>query len=140
MNKKAYILLSAFLCSCSVGNDHHVTPFVSDEMVQKTLNLSNTIPTINTNWYEIFNDNDLNTLLNNLLNSNFSIAKGVERLQQARYNFMIQSKESYPFIDSKNSYNFNKNNNINDISNDINAFKIGFDVSWELDIWGKGKY
>ena len=140
MNKKAYILLSIFLCSCSVGDEYNTGSFISDEEVKETLNINNTTPTINTNWYEIFNDNDLNTLLNNLLNSNFTIAKGVERLQQARYNFMIQSKENYPFIDSKNSYNFNKNNNINDISNDINAFKIGFDVSWELDIWGKGKY
>ncbi len=140
MSKTIHIVLFLLLCSCSVGNNEVIPVFISDENVGKTLNLEKTAQKINKNWFEIFNDKDLNTLLNQLWKSNFSIAIGKERLQQARYNLYIYSKQNYPFIDSDNSYNFNKNNNINDISSDINTFKLGFDMSWELDIWGKGKY
>ena len=140
MSKTIHIALFLLLCSCSVGNNEEIPVFISDENVGKTLNLEKTAKKINKNWFEIFNDKDLNTLLNQLWKSNFSIAIGKERLQQARYNLYIYSKQNYPFIDSDNSYNFNKNNNINDISSDINTFKLGFDMSWELDIWGKGKY
>lgn len=53
---------------------------------------------------------------------------------------MINAKTSYPMIDANGEYNFSKASDNQDYSYDINAFKVGLDASWELDIWGKGKY
>lgn len=51
---------------------------------------------------------------------------------------MINAKTSYPMIDANGEYNFSKASDNQDYSYDINAFKVGLDASWELDIWGKG--
>lgn len=137
-----FILVPAILviASCSVGENFTHKTFISDSDVQKNLNSTPYNANITSSWYKIFNDPDLNTLLKFAETNNFSIQQGIERLQQSRYNYAIQSKQTYPMINATGSYEYSKTNHPHNYSYDINAFKTGFDVSWELDIWGKGKY
>lgn len=137
-----YIVLTGILIltSCNVGEDYSHDYFFSDKEVQKNLDIRPTEEIITNNWYEIFNDSDLNTLIHHSMNSNFTIRQGIERLQQSRLNYMIQSKTSYPMFNASGEYNYSKASDNQDYAYDINAFKTGFDVSWELDIWGKGRY
>ena len=140
MHKCHIFLLSFLLGSCHVGEEYHHVEIVTPYDVQKNLNLKNNGEPITPAWYEVFKDSDLNTLLNHALNDNYSIRQGIERLQQSRYSLMIHSKTDYPMIDASGEYDFSKANDNNNYSYDINTFKVGLDASWELDIWGKGKY
>ncbi len=137
-----YIVFSAllFLTSCNVGDEYTHDYFIKDKEVQNALNLQPNEDVIEANWFEIFNDSDLNTLIHHALSSNFTIQQGIERLLQSRYSYLIQSKQDYPMLDASGGYNYNKASDNQKYSYDVNAFKAGFDVSWELDIWGKGRY
>ena len=140
MHKYHIFLLSFLLGSCHVGEEYHHTEIITPYDVQENLNLKKNGNSVSSAWYEIFKDSDLNTLINHALNNNFTIRQGIERLQQSRYSLMINAKTSYPMIDANGEYNFSKASDNQDYSYDINAFKVGLDASWELDIWGKGKY
>ncbi len=137
-----YIVLSSIfiLSSCSVGEEYSHRYFFSDKEAQRNLNILPNEYIINNNWYEIFNDTDLNTLIQQAMTDNLTLRQGIERLQQSRLNYMIQSKNNYPMFNASGEYNYSKASDNADYSYDVNAFKAGFDVSWELDIWGKGRY
>jgi NodT family efflux transporter outer membrane factor (OMF) lipoprotein len=140
MYKFGTIILTISLCSCHVGNNMQIDPFVSDLEIKETLNLSDNHEQIHPTWYEIFNDPDLNTLLKATTFSNISIKEGLERLRQSRYAYEINNKESLPMLNGSAEYDYNKSNNKSYAYNDLNIFKLGFDVAWEIDIWGKNKY
>lgn len=143
MKISQYLLFFVLLIttSCHVGEVYkNENVFVSDETVQKNLNLTNKHQNINKNWYYIFNDEDLNTLLRTADYGNLSIRQAKERLKQSRLQYAIQSKQNLPMIDANGSYNYNKTHKQNSLATDINAFKAGFDAVWELDIWGGGQY
>ncbi len=128
------------LSACSVGDKYEHKEFASDGEIKGTLKLSTPPEIISSDWYTIFKDSDLNTLIQKAENSNIDISQAIKRLQQSRHQLNIYSKEMYPLINGVEEYNYKKNNNSTYSLNNINNFQVGFDVSWEIDIWGKGKY
>lgn len=140
MFKLKYILLFVFLTSCSTEHPVNFDVSVSDSDILKTLNIENTNNKITNTWYYIFEDKTLNTLLLKAIKNNLSIKQAQERLKQARYSYMIETKSFLPNIEAMGEYNFNKTNNKNFSFNEENLFKVGFDASWEIDIWGKNDF
>ena len=140
MNRILMLLIINTLVACSVGDEYKSNDFIPQTEIKETLKIGNTDKTITHNWFEIFNDKDLNTLLIYAINSNFSIKQGIERLKQSRLQYMIKSKSYYPMINSQNNYSFSKSNNISNTYSNTNDFRVGFDFSWEIDVWGKGKH
>ena len=140
MFKYTALFFFFILSSCNVGETYQEKDFISNNDVKETLNLNNSNEIIKHDWFKIFNDKDLNTLLEEAYKSNLNIAQNIEKLKQSRYNYLINSKNYFPMIDGGGSYNYNKiNGEHSPIGVDTNDFKAGIDVSWELDIWGKGK-
>jgi len=137
-----YIVLFCIplLVSCHVGEDYSSPKFLVENDVKEALKLSDKSDNISANWYTIFKDNVLNTLLVNILNSNLSIKQAEERLIQARYTLEIQSKSFLPTFDALGEYQYQKSNSESLVAENINHFKVGFDAVWEMDIWGKGAY
>lgn len=140
MFKYSVILLIFFLSSCSVGENFEHSYFVSDKDTKNTLKLNPNEIKIQNTWYEIFNDNDLNTLLKTALLNNPTIKQGIERLKQSRLNLAIQSKEFLPKLDAYTDYKYNKSRNKTSYSYDANEFSAGLSVTWEIDLWGKNEY
>jgi NodT family efflux transporter outer membrane factor (OMF) lipoprotein len=140
MLKKNIVILLLFVTACHVGEETTIPPFISDEEVEEALKLSAPVNNINNTWYTLFNDKDLNTLIQFSSNNNFSIRQAMERLQQSRYSLLINAKQNYPMIDAFGEYDYSKTNANKNILLESNIFKIGLDASWELDIWGKGQY
>ena len=62
------------------------------------------------------------------MTENFTVRQGIERLQQSRLNYMIQSKNNYPMLNASGEYNYSKASDNQDYAYDINAYKAGFDV------------
>ena len=140
MLKNFLFFLSLFLCSCHVGEEYQPQSFITDEQVQSILKLEPTKDTPCSHWVDIFNDKDLNTLLSFAITSNFDLRQGKERLLQARYALLINSVQDLPMFDVTGNYTFSKINNPHQLAMDSNIFKVGFDASWEIDIWGKNYY
>ena len=141
MNKFLLFALIYGLTACHVGQDYTRKEILSDDDVQSNLNLQGKYKAgISPNWYEIFNDNDLNTLLSYAAFHNLTIKQTVERLKQSRLAFEIHAKDYYPKIEGNGEYDFNKVDTPHKYAFDTNLFKVGLDVAWELDIWGKGDY
>ncbi len=142
MKKNCFpLLIMLLLCSCHVGKEYkNDNKFISDAEIEKNLNLSKENKNISKHWYHIFEDEDLNTLLKTAEYSNLTVQQAIEKLRQTRLQYAIQSKNNLPMIDSNGSYNYNKTHTQNALATDINAFKLGFDASWELDLWGGGYY
>lgn len=140
MFKLLMIFLLLGLTACRVGKEAELPDFISEKDVQQTLNLSNQKDTPKSTLENIFCDKDLNTLLTLAYINNLDVKQGIERLQQSRYAFLINSHQTLPMLDADGNYDFAKINNSRDISLKANTFKVGFDASWELDIWGEGYY
>jgi len=141
MHNYCIFFLVLFLTSCHVGEEYSFTPLYSDKDLQDSLNIKSTdVDSIPKNWYKIFNDDDLNTLLTHVSDGNFSIQQGIARLRQSRLQLAIQSKQMYPILSFAGDYDYTKTNTHRNAFQEANFFKTGFDVSWEIDIWGRGKY
>ena len=138
---KLLVVFSLFwLTACRVGKEVEIPDFISEKDVQQTLNLSKQNDTSQKTLESVFHDKDLNTLLTLASTNNLDVKQGIERLQQSRYAFLINSSQTLPMLNADGSYDFAKTNNSHDITLKANTFKVGFDASWELDIWGKGYY
>ena len=140
MSKFLYLPLLFFLVSCQANEKYIIPDYITNDDVKENLSLSDNPVEISKNWYEIFNDKDLNTLLTFALNNNFTILQGIERLQQSRYILKMHNVDFFPMFDGTGSYIFNKADSYPNSLDNSNNFKIGFDVAWEIDIWGKSNY
>lgn len=134
-------LMMMLNASCQVGKEYeNKNILVSDADVEKNLGLTENTELITNEWYSIFGDKDLNTLLKNAKYTNLTIQQAKERLKQSRLQYEIQSTQKLPMINGDGSYNYNKTHTQNALTTDINAFKLGFDAAWEFDVWGGGTY
>lgn len=140
MIKRLQIIIFFGLCSCSVGEKYSPPTYLTDQQLLKEINLKPTKKEIDKDWYTVFNDISLNTLLKHALNHNFTLQQGIENLKQSRLLLKIQSKQFFPMFDGEASYDYSKAHNSQLLMKDANDFTVGFDVGWEIDIWGKGKY
>lgn len=127
------------LSACSIGEKYKYNEFISDDEIKETLNIEANSKDISSNWYEIFKDSDLNTLILYLEKTNINILQAISRLKQSRQQLNIYSKKMYPIIDINGKFEYQKSNNKDFSFNDTNNFQVGFDASWEIDIWGRGK-
>lgn len=138
--RKSILFILLILQACHVGeNFSSVFPF-NDDKIKQNLELSNQSEDISVDWYKIFKDDVLNTLIHTALEDNLSIKQSIQRLQQSRYSYLINSTTMLPQLNASGEYEFSKASNNQDYAYDVNSFKVGLDASWELDIWGKGEY
>ena len=140
MNRLFFIVILLLLASCQSNQDDSYSSFISDKDVQHTLQLTPNTDIILPDWFNLFHDKDLNTLLTHIDYHNLTIQQAKERLIQSRIQFNIQTTQNLPLFDASGEYNYNKTHRQNSYATDIDLFKIGFDASWEIDLWGKRKY
>lgn len=140
MHRCGILFFILLLASCHVGEEYNERKILPEGEVKSALKLSDEHGEISTNWYMIFKDDVLNTLLDNIINCNLSIKQAEERLIQARYTLKIQSRKLLPTLDMQGSYKYQKSNSVSLVSEDADYFRLGFDAVWEMDFWGKGDY
>lgn len=132
-----YLLL---LVSCTVGPDYKHPDIVTDEQLQKTLNLRPSNKQISLYWYKEFNDPILNNLIEKGLKQSTDIKIAIEKLHQARQNLRINNTKYLPTFDASGTYYYLKDSRIytgEPLSTDY--FQLGLDSIWEIDIWGGGR-
>lgn len=135
-------LILIFLGGCAVGPNYQ-TPEVSlpssyyEPHDKKETDLSDL-----KEWWTAFNDPLLNILVHEALSQNLDLKIAVEKIHQVRAEYQIEAAELYPKIDltaeqrrTRISQNLFDSNFLGPPLQSL--YKVGFDASWEVDIFGK---
>ncbi|HLZ78881.1 MAG TPA: efflux transporter outer membrane subunit, partial [Sphingomonas sp.] len=140
-------VLLALLAGCTVGPNYAGPPqaapkapaFVRADAAQA----SATAPVAR--WWEALGDPVLNDLVARALAANPNIAIAEARLRQARAALRIEKANELPSANAQAIYahahlpgvNFNSNGSNNGSSStDLDLFNLGFDATWEVDLFG----
>lgn len=99
---------------------------------------------IDTNWWEVFNDPDLNLLIQNLNEQNLSLKAAFYRVEEARHLRNIAAANLFPQSQratggySHTQVSTNAASFVPGFSPlTVDDWSLGFDASWEVDLWGR---
>ena len=134
----AALLLAWALAGCTLGPDYP-PPVV--ELPQQWQNPSPLDPTASPSprdWTNLFSDAQLGALIERALQDNFEVKMAAARLRQARARQRMVHSAGTAEIDLTGEGNRSQRsaNVSNGASGAQNFFQLGFDASWELDIFG----
>lgn len=136
--RKLAALLSFTAAACTVGEDFSRPALYNDSVIKQELALKNgTQPS--KSWYALFGDEQLNILIEQGLKNSTDIEQAIAILRQARAELKISQAGFLPQINARGGYNYQKNSKNIGPTADTHYYNAGFDASWELDIWGKGR-
>lgn len=136
--RKLAVLLSFTAAACTVGEDFSRPALYNDSVIKQELALKNgTQPS--KSWYALFGDEQLNILIEQGLKNSTNIEQAIAILRQARAELKISQAGFLPQINARGGYNYQKNSKNIGPTADTHYYNAGFDASWELDIWGKGR-
>lgn len=138
MFKRISIFCCILATACTVGPNYEKVELYSDDEIKEELHLKEG-NIIETDWFKQFNDNTLNKLIDLGRQNNTDIAIAISRLRQARANLNIDRTTNLPMINAQGGYTYEKNSKNIGPTADADYFSIGFDASWELDLWGKNR-
>lgn len=139
MIKVCSFVLLLLLMSCTLGPDYERPEFWSDEELEQSLEINADGLPLHKNWFYIFNNEELNLLVKEALKNNLNVKTAISRLRQARYNLDIGKVKYFPMVDINGDYNYKYATGYGEFGNKNSFYNVGFDASWELDIWGEGR-
>jgi multidrug efflux system outer membrane protein len=87
---------------------------------------------INIAWWELFDDERLDTLIKTALANNLSVLKAASRLYESKAYLGFNQAELWPSLNYKGSVLVPDNSKINPMGSFLTAGMV-----WELDFWGK---
>lgn len=131
--------VSLIVVSCTVGPNYVEPKIYEDKQISEALKLNGTDLKVSNVWYEQFEDKNLNTLIKYSLLNSPDILSSISKLRQARTLVSINKTDFLPFLNGGAEYDYVKSSKNIGLATNTDYFQIGFDASWELDIWGKGK-
>jgi outer membrane protein, multidrug efflux system len=133
------------VAGCKVGPDYHAP----NTKIQSTWEAGQigqaTRPTmiiagapLTNDWWTIFGDSELNRLVDQALKSSPDLAIAASRVRAARAQSAYASAAEMPKIGANASGTFNHRSgplaSVN--ADDYSFFQVGFDASWEIDLFG----
>ena len=139
MRKILLLPVCFHIASCTVGPDYVEPQIYEDKQIAQSLMLNNADLKVPTNWYEQFNDEKLNTLINYALLNSPDVISSISKLRQARTLLLINRTTFLPMLNFNTEYDYEYPSKNIGLSAKTDYFQVGFDASWELDVWGKGR-
>jgi len=94
-------------------------------------------------WFDVFKDDTLTTLVRTALAQNFDVQIAAERVLQARERFRIVRADQIPVVVGSAATSRNRVSEVGPrplpgaVGPDVSDFQAGFGVAWELDVWGR---
>lgn len=139
MKKFTFVLL--FLFGCMVGPNYR-EPKVSmpkQFLENKTKNAS--IVSLR-NWWRIFNDKNLNEIIQKAINNNYDLKLAFEKIEQTRAQYRFRKADLFPEINMNAQAIRMRISQTNAETFFLpfpvfNIFQAGFDALWEIDVFGR---
>ncbi len=125
-----------FVAGCAMGPDYERPETVMPEAFRQTTESGTSIA--NLNWWELFADEQLNSLIKIALEQNRDMAIAVARIEEARAVLGFVRSDQYPQFDV--AAGANRGNSVpgtSFITGIGNTFVLAGNLSFELDLWGK---
>lgn len=138
MRKITVCLIGFAVASCNVGPDYQRPQFYNEATLAQELNLNANQP-LPPKWYKQFADSQLNSLIERGLQNSTEVQISLARLRQARASLQMDKADYLPQIGLQGGYNYEKNSKNVGPAVNSHYYTAGFDASWELDLWGKGR-
>jgi outer membrane protein TolC len=94
-------------------------------------------------WWTVFDDPELNSMIEQLSGQNLSLQTAYYRIQEARHLRNIAAANLFPQSQTaKGIYNHRQNSRNSGgtfpgFPTTIDDWSTGFDASWEIDLWGR---
>ena len=132
MRYTAIILVLAVLVSsgCKVGPNYEAPVMeTSSGFMYDSLKGDSTI---NIAWWDLFNDEQLDTLIKAALANNLSLLQAASRVNEAKAYLGFNQAEFWPSLNYNGSVLVPDNSRINPMGSFLTAGTV-----WELDFWGK---
>jgi len=131
------------LGACAVGPDYQGPPHAAPKAEQaSSFQRAANVPVapaapIAARWWEALNDAELNRLVDLALADSPTIKAAEARLRQARAGLSGQRAAELPSVAGNAAYLHTKFPNLSGSgSSDLDLYSLGFDATWEVDIFG----
>lgn len=154
MKKHVWPLL--FLAGCALGPDHAAPSVCMPESFRELASAPEEMDL--SIWWKQFGDEELDRLIEEALCCNFDLREAISKIEEFRALYRIEQSVLYPQIQanmaairSRRSANLGagiiEDPNVIDPLEPVNLsgpliqnfFQLGFDATWEIDLWGKNR-
>jgi len=149
------VLLACVQAGCMVGPDYHppqldvppvwgeLSPAADDNAQASDASADANAPqrAQMATWWEVFHDPQLASLMQWAAAANLDLQQAAERIRQARALRTIAAATLWPNVGSQDSYarehsSANSLGSPNALGRTFNLYQVGFDASWEIDVFG----
>lgn len=131
--------LALWFGGCTVGPNYS-RPAVATATTWKEATATTNAPALPPEWWTLFNDAELNRLETQAVAANQDLKHATARVREARALARVSKSELYPSLNADSSYTRSHQSANRDIfapKSDTDDFSTGFDLSYEVDIWGR---
>ncbi len=90
-----------------------------------------------TQWWQSFNSQELNTLIEQGLNNNNDLKQAWARLKQAKAIAAKKGAEKYPELDFNGEGIHNRRRDDKGTEATVDSFSLGLSAAYEIDLWGR---
>src|SRR5258706_386990 len=133
-------LMTILLASCAVGPNFHMPSVASLDAFRDAPSAASTNSLADLPWWSVFQDQTLQNLIQTALTNNYDLRIAISRVEQARY---IQHQARSTFLPQV-SYAAEAERGKNVVlglptpnRTTLDSYLGGFDVIWEIDLWGR---
>ena len=141
----AFSVFVALISSCKVATPPSLP--VAQQMPETYIGDTDTLSDGNIRWQEFFTDPLLVDLIETALKNNFDLLRAIQRVEMASANHALRQGAFLPSLNLVASTNIgNVNSNMvgnadqdQRMNNIREEYFLGFQSSWEADVWGKLK-
>ncbi|HYR87738.1 MAG TPA: efflux transporter outer membrane subunit [Terriglobia bacterium] len=145
----AFVATAALLAGCTVGPNYkrpQVTVPANFRAPEDSLPEPQTASFADLKWFEVFQDEKLQNLIQTALVQNYDLRDAVTRVEQARANLGVTRSNQIPQLSASGSLNYTRISRNGTIplprsipfNQDINYGSAGLNLlSFEVDLWGR---
>jgi len=137
------VIAGALVASCTLGPDYK-RPAVQPPPTFRGAETSTPESLADLKWFDVFRDDTLTGLVSTAVKENFELRIAAERVLQARALYGITRADRFPQVDAsaaantlRNSRNGSAAGIPSGVSTDVSYLQAGFNLSWEIDVWGR---
>ena len=142
MRLARYVLLAMLLSGCMVGPDYQrpEIPVVDDWHADVDYKSLEEPSLAEQSWLSLFQDEQLQNVVQQALQSNRELLLAIERIEEARALHRIDRAPLFPTLDLDLSVEREQESGLTNVDPVLdNEIFFGASAGWELDLWGKNR-
>ena len=124
-----------YLSGCKVGPDFQRAEYNGPDAFRFDSITTDTV--VNLRWWELFNDDDLDTLIKTALNENKDVLIAAARIEASRANLGYTKSQQWPSFGYAANAGGGKYGGGQLMSNNSSNFSAYPEMYWEIGFWGK---